>query len=436
MKKLTLLSTVLIPILASAMSITDAVQKAVETHPQIEMKKEDRNAQKELLTRAKAGYLPSVDLSYSVGPEFTKTIANEGQREALTRQDASAVLVQNVFSGFDTVYAVKQQNALIISANDTVKESANEMALAATTYYIEVLRTYELLQIAKDNVAVHKKYLSQIDEKVKAGVGRSSDYKQTLARYENALSIQFLAEQNYDNAISSFERILPGDITAADLAKPTVGNIPADNLDALVDIAMQNNPKIQVSQSDIEVATAALKRSNAPFYPKASIKLEAYWDKHVHGIATDTLAGTPSSFEENSGYNALLVLNYNIFNGLADKANKQANQHRLLNKNSTLADARRYIRAYTEIAWQTFESTKQQLVHLDNTIKSSGETVSDYEKEHELGRRSIIDLLNIELEYNSAKNRKTTAEYDRLISYYQILAYTGKILEEMNITVE
>lgn len=436
MKRSILLSVVLIPALVSAMSLTEAVQKSVQTHPQIEMKKEDRNAQKELLTRARAGYLPSVDLSYSVGPEFTKTIANEGEREVLTRQDASAVLVQNVFSGFDTVYAVKQQNALILSANDTVKESANELALATATYYIEVLRTHELLQIAKDNVAVHKKYLSQIDEKVKAGVGRSSDYKQTLARYENALSIQYLAEQNHDNAISSFERILPGNISVADLQKPSVGNVPANDLGSLVEIAMKNNPKIHVSQADIEVATAALKRSNAPFYPKANIKLEAYWDKHVHGVAIDAPTPTPSSFEENSGYNALLVLNYNIFNGLADKANKQANQYRLLNKNSTLADARRYIQAYTEIAWQTFESTKQQLVHLENTIKSSGETVSDYEKEHELGRRSIIDLLNIELEYNSAKNRKTTAEYDRLISYYQILAYTGKILEEMNITVE
>lgn len=436
MKQFTLLSVVLIPMLASAMSLTEAVQKAVETHPQIEMKKEDRNVQKKLLTRAKAGYLPSLNLSYSVGPEFTKTAANSGVRETLIRQDASATLVQNVFSGLSDKYAVEQQKALILSANDTVKESANEMALETATYYLELLRTHELLQIAKENVEVHKKYLSQIDEKVKAGVGRTSDYKQTLARYENALSIQYLAEQNYDNAISSFERILPGDISVADLEKPSIGDIPANDIDSLVEIAMQNNPTIQVSHADIEVAAAALKRSNAPFYPKADIKLEAYWDKHVHGVAVDAPTPTPSTFEENSGYNALLVLNYNIFNGLADKANKQANQHRLLNKNSTLADARRYIKAYTEIAWQTFESTKQQLVHLDKTIKSSGETVSDYEKEHELGRRSIIDLLNIELEYNSARNRKTTAEYDRLISYYQILSYTGKILQEMNITVE
>ncbi len=434
MKRSILLSVVLVPMMVSAMSLTEAVKKAVETHPQIEMKKEDREAQKKLLPKAQAGYLPSVDLSYSVGPEVTKTINNERERESLTRQDASAVLVQNVFSGLDTTYAVEQQKALISSAGNTVKENANELALAASTYYIEVLRTHELLQIAKDNVAVHKKYLSQIDEKVKAGVGRSSDYKQTLARYENALSIQFLAEQNYDNAVSSFERILPGNLGAADLEKPSVGNIPANDLESLVKVAMENHPKITVSHSDIEVATAALKRADAPFYPKVDIKAEAYWNKNVHGIATD--APTPSLYEVDSGYNALVVLSYNIFNGFADKANKEASRHRLLNKNSTLADARRYIRAYTEIAWQTLESTKQQLVHLENTIKSSGETVADYEKEHELGRRSIIDLLNIELEYNSAKNRKVTAEYDRLIAYYQILAYTGKILEEMNITVE
>ncbi len=436
MKQLTILSVVLIPMLVSAMSITDAVQKSVQTHPQIEMKKEDRNTQRELLDRAKAGYLPSVDLSYSVGPEVTKTINNARERESLTRQDASATLTQNLFAGFETEYGVKQQKALILSASDTVKESANELALATTTYYIEVLRTYELFQISKENVAVHKKYLSQIDEKVKAGVGRSSDYKQTLARYENALSIQYLAQQNYDNAISSFERILPGNVTAKDLEKPKIGNVPANDLDTLVKLAMQNNPKIHVSQADIQVATAALKRADAPYYPRLDVRAESYWNKNVHGISTELSNPNPSSHEEDSGYNALLVVKYNLFNGFADSANKQANQHRLLNKNSTLADAKRYIQAYTEIAWQTFESTKEQLVHLDNTIKSSGETVADYQKEHELGRRSIIDLLNIELEYNSAKNRKTTAEYDRLNAYYQILSYTGKILEEMSVVVE
>lgn len=434
MKKVTLISIILAPLLLNAMSISEAVQKSVATHPKIEMKKEDYLSQKELLTRVKADYLPSLNLSYAVGPEVTKTINNNRVRDSLTRQEASASLTQNLFVGFETKYGVKQQNALILSANKAVKESSNELALAAVTYYIEVLRTYELLNIAKENVEVHKKYLSQIDEKVKAGVGRSSDYKQTLSRYENATSIKYLAQQNYNNALSSFERVVGEIKSATDLQKPVIGKLPANNLDDLISMAIKNNPTIEVSEADIKAARAAIKRAESPFYPRIDVKLESYWNKNIHGVARD--APTPSAYEEDSGYNALLYVKYNIFNGFADKATKEAAQHRLLNKKSTLADAKRYIQAYTEIAWQTFESTKEQLIHLDNTVEASSQTVSDYFKEHELGRRSIIDLLNIELEYNSARNRKATAEYDRLIAYYQILAYTGNILNEMGVKVE
>ena len=433
MKRMTLISTLVLPVLLSAISVTEVVQKTIKTHPQMVMKKENHNTQKKLLSSAKSDYLPSLDLSYSVGPEHTRTIANNRKTESLTRQSASATLSLNVFSGFNTVYGVKQQEALILSAGKKVMEGANDLALETSTYYLDVLRKYELLQIAKENSDIHKKYLSQIKEKVDAGVGRASDYKQTLSRYENALSVQYLTQQNYDNAISSFKRILPGAISATDLEKPTIGSLPANDMDSLVEIALKYNPTIHVSEDDIKVASAALERSNSSFYPRLDIKAQTYWNKNVHGISTSPSAVNPMGFETDSGHNALLVVSYNIFNGLADKANKEANEHRLLNKNSTLADAKRWIKAYTQIAWQTFVSTEQQLIHLEKNIKASGETVADYRKENELGRRSIIDLLNIELEYNGARNLRVTADYDRLLSYYQILSYTGKIMEEMNV---
>jgi adhesin transport system outer membrane protein len=387
-----------------------------------------------LLTYVEAGYLPSINLSYAVGPEVTKMVANQRQEADLTHQSASVTLTQNLFAGFGTQNGVNQQKALILSAGDAVKENANNLALETVTSYIDVLRNYELLNIAKENVKVHEKYLTQIKEKMDAGVGRASDYKQTLSRYESALSIQYLTQQNYDNSISSFQRILPGVCSADELEKPTIGKTPSDDLLTLVDMAMEENPTIHVSQDDIEVARAAVKRSNAPYYPRADFVAEAFRNKNVNGVSIE--APSLSSHEVDSGYSTLLVLNYNIFNGFADKANKQANQHKLLNKNSTLADAKRFIKANTQIAWQTFESTKEQLVHIDKNIKASAETVADYLKENELGRRSIIDLLNIELEYNNAKNRKVTTEYDRLVAYYQILSYTGNILEEMNVIVE
>ena len=429
----TLLSLILLPALVGAVSLTEVVQKTLETHPQIQMKVQDLGAEQKALAKVKAGYLPSIDLSYSVGPEKTKTIANSRRSYDYNREDASATFTQSIFSGLSTVNGVKQQNALIFSADNKVKEGANDMALEVTTAYVEMLKTKSLLDIAKENVDVHEKYLGQIKEKVDAGVGRSSDYKQTLSRYENALSVFYLSEQNYKNSIYNYQRILPDEIVEGYLEKPALGTLPAEELADLVEIALKNNPTIDVSQADIQAAKAALKRSNSAYFPTVDFRAQAFWDKNVNGVGTDS-GLTSSTHDENNGWNALLVVNYNLFNGMYDKASKEVYQHRVLKQSSTLADAKRFVIANTSLAWYTFKSTKQQLVHIEKNIQASAETVAAYKEENDLGRRSIIDLLNIELEYNGAKNRKVTAEYDNLLAYYQILSHTGKILEVLDVS--
>lgn len=354
----------------------------------------------------------------------------------MTRQDASATLTQNVFAGLDTMYGMQEQKALVLSAGSEVQESANALALEAATTYLDVLKTLSLYDIAKENVKVHDKYLKQIKEKVDAGVVRNSDYEQTLSRYESAKSSEYLAEQKYLIAVYSFERVLP-DIDPKDLEKPTIGILPAEGADALVEVAMKNNPTIDISLNKIDAAKSAVGRAKAPYYPKADIVLKAYWNENVHGIAYNSATGkNDADYVNDQGTSGMLVFNYNIFNGLADSANKQVNQYTLLQQKSTLADAKLFIKANTKISWITYKMTKKQLIYIDKNIAASAKTVSDYQQENELGRRSIIDLLNIELEYNNARNRKVNTTYDNLTAYYQILSHTGKMLEEMNVIIK
>ena len=426
-------SLVIIPSLLSALSIEEAVRQTIETNPQVQAKKEGLKVESKLLTSVESGYLPSVDLRYAAGPETTRTIGNQRNSVSANRQEASITLTQNLFSGFDTRASVNQQQARIESSSSGVSDKSNSMALESITAYVEVLRTKELFDIANDNVNVHKKYLDQIKEKVDAGVGTASDYKQTLSRYENAQSTLFLTEQNYKNSISSFNRILPLDAKAEDLVKPTIGELPSEDLDELLAIAIQNNPFIKSSQAEVSYARATKEKSKATNYPTADIIASAYWNKNLNGI-TDSVEypGDVVSDNKEDGHNVLLVVNYNIFNGMADQSNQEANEYKVLQQNSLLEDAKRFVEANTKIALQTFKSTQEQLVHINKNIEASSQTVAAYQEEHDLGRRSIIDLLNIELEYNGAKNRKVTALYDHALAYYQILTHTGKILEAMN----
>ena len=432
-----LASLMMLPLSIYASSLLNVVQQTIETHPQIQVKKEELNIQKRRLTQVEADNLPVIDLSYGIGPEITNTVANSTNEAKLLRQDAGAELSQNVFMGFDTMYGISQQKALILSAGTGVEESANSIALEVIDAYLNVLKSKELYDIALENVAVHKKYLAQIKKKVDAGVQRHSDYQQTLSRLENAQSVAYLSEQNYENALFSFNRILPVKMDISDFEEPTIGNLPANDIDSLVAIALKNNPTLRVNQADIKAAKAAIKRANAPFYPRADIKARAYWNDNFNGIGYDDpdIPGHPM-YTENRGYNALLVFNYNIFNGLADSAAKQSREHELLQQNASNIDDRRYIKANTQIAYKTYELLRQQLIYITKNVEASKKTVSDYQRENDLGRRSIIDLLNIELEYNAARNRQANAKYDKYLAYYQLLSYTGTLLERMKVTIK
>ncbi len=429
MKSLPLLSLGLLPALLSAVTITEVVQNAIQTHPQIQIQKEALSSQKESATQTRSAYLPSVDLSFKIGPEVTKTPANGRDKAELTRTEASATLTQNIFAGLDTMYGMREQNALIISAEGNVQESASSLALDAASAYIEVLKTTELHNIAKENVEVHNKYLKQIKEKLDAGIARNSDYVQTLSRYENAKTSEYVAEQKFIIATYNLERILPN-VSPSELVEPVMGALPANDLDSVVELALNNNPTITVAKSNIKASKSTVSRSNAAYYPTADVVLNAYYNDEVHGV------GYSGAESQDDGYSGLLVVNYNIFNGLADSSNKQKNQHLLLQKNAALADAELFVKANTKISWATYEMTKEQLIYIEKNIEASEQTVADYQQENELGRRSVIDLLNIELEYNNAKNRKINTKYSNLTSYYEILSHTGKMLEAMNVTVE
>jgi adhesin transport system outer membrane protein len=425
-------TVVILPSLLSALSVNDAVVRTLGENPQIFVKKNILQSQKKLLKSAKAGYLPSVNLSYSIGPEETQMISNSRDKVYHTRQDASATITENIFAGFSTLNGVKKQESLILSADKSLQDKANTLALEVATAYLDILRKNKLEKIAQENVDVHKKYLAQIKDKLDSGIGRASDYEQTLSRYENARSSYVFAKQNYENALYTFERLIKGDIKATDLEVPKIDTIPSENLDTLIDLALKNNPKIHISEADVAVARAVYKQSKSAYYPKADIVGQAYWNKNLNGIVT-----TPQQpYDEENGYNVLLKLSYNIFNGMSDRATAESNEYKILEKLSTLEDSKRYVEADIKIAWQTFESTKEQIVYIQKNIDAIKQTVVDYREEYDLGRRSLIDLLNIELEYNAAKNRMVTTQYDHYLAYYQILSYTGKLLEDMGIDIK
>jgi len=415
----------LLPTISFSLTLQEMVVQTIDSNPLVKIQKQKKKASEKRLRQVYSDYLPTLNISANVGVEQTTLERDEEDSEMLQKYDASVLIKENVFKGLDTKYGVEARKAGVKSSAFKLVDEVNSLSLEAVSVYLNLLKARDLVEIAQENVNVHDEILTKIRKKVKAGVERQSLYDQTLSRSESAKSALLFEEQNYENALESFKRILDIEITYKELVEVILDELPFSNKDVILEYALKNHPSIKYNRFDIEESRANYRRSASKYYPTIDLQAEAKFRDNINGQE-----GT------NNTVSGLVVINYNLYNGGADQAIREENMHIMLEREGKLEDAKSTLRKKLFVSWNTYEFSSRQLVHLKKHMTSAEKTVKDYHKEYELGRRSLVDLLNSELELNAAKNKYSIAYYKQQESYYELLAHSGVLLEKFEIVIK
>jgi len=251
MRKFTILLLLISSLSSHAETLTEVIQRTLETNPDVLITVNNR--------RATAQELKQV----STGGEVT-----------LTRQELGLTLSQILFDGFSLRYRVAQQSSLLNSAAYKVQDSSENLALLTAETYLEVLRRQELVELAKDNVVIHQKTLRQIRTLVKGGAGRRADMLQSSSRLALAKSSLVNAQGNLRNAEINYRRIT-GELPKA-LTRPSrtpVETALPKTKEAALDTALNNHPSLRVAKADFEAAKAAHQQTSSAFMPHFSLEL-------------------------------------------------------------------------------------------------------------------------------------------------------------------
>lgn len=145
---------------AHADSLTQAMQKAMDYHPEIQAGVNSRLAADRQLRAAQGGYLPRLDLLGGYGREgsdnpTTRADGNGDHWRTLNRGESSLRLQQMVFDGFATSSEVGRQQATVNSRAYALLGTSERTALDVAQVYIEVLRRQESVRLAEDNLKHH-----------------------------------------------------------------------------------------------------------------------------------------------------------------------------------------------------------------------------------------------------------------------------------------
>lgn len=404
----------------NALSLREGMDEVLSTHPVVLERLHNYRATLEDLRITEAQYLPTLDYSASVAREKTKSPTTQNVSRSLSSYEHSLELTQNLFNGFGTVYEADYQKARILAASNHYIENANDIAYSFVNIYINALKNRDLLCIAKANVQFNEEIYDKVNKLYTAGITTRSESEKADTSLSLAKSNYVVAKNNLDDAMFNLERVLGRHVNAQDLEDGSFSGVLPSTIEEMKEYARSHNPSVLVSEYNVKAAYAQREASYKNYYPKIDAFARQSWANDVGGIAGD---------DDRTKFG--LTLTYNLYRGGADESQAQKNLSKMHQEGENKRETVRKLDEQGELSWSAKTYISEQLVHLKRYEATSAKTLELYQKEYDLGRRTLLDLLVAQNDSVAAQSQIVRAENDLLFAHYRILDAMGSMVQNI-----
>jgi adhesin transport system outer membrane protein len=413
---------------AEPFSINQALRQAVQTNPGVGEASANRRATESELRQTQSTLLPQVRVEARWGPEkFDQSAAVDSSTalpipvvgNGLWRNGSqeSVVVRQLLFDGFASIQDIWRQSARVNAAAFRVRERTELTALDAAEAYVDVVRYLRLVALAEQNVANHEKIFANVSSRFSGGRAGEGDLEQSRERVENARAQLAEFRRSLDEARAKYRKVVG--LEPANLRFPgPLGGMPSTRDESLA-VAVRFNPTILAAQADADAAKHAFRVTDGAFVPTFSLE----------GRATHNDNTYPYLGVTHDDYSGKVVMSWDIFRGGQDAWRRSEMAERYTETTMRHARLQRDALESIDKAWSARTITATRVAALTRQLEADKKTIAAFQKEYELGQRSLIDLLNAENQYFNTAVSLTSARGVIVFADYQLLAAMGTLLE-------
>lgn len=405
-------------------SVKDSVLRALEYNPDVQLRFHAFKAAEYEVREARAGYLPSVDVGASAG----RATRDFDGRSSYSTNYAEVSLTQMLFDGFRTSSQVRHfDNARQVRYYELLN-SIEVTALETVDAYENLVRTRELVSLARENYDKHRRVLGQIEERVVSGVGRRVDLEQVAGRLALAESNLLTEAANLHDATARYLRVV-GDLPPANLAPSQLdaATLPADISEAL-QLAYQGNPGFHAAIKNISAAQASVKIERAGYFPRAELRARQGTTLNNNGFDERI---DPERYGDQGVVE--LALTYNLYRGGADRAAVRRSLEEVNQAKDQRDIACVDLRQNTQVAFNDARRINEQLISLEQHRRSSDKVRTAYSEQFNIGQRTLLDVLDAENEFFQASRAHISATSELAIARARTLAAMGRLLPALTI---
>ncbi|HVF38065.1 MAG TPA: TolC family protein [Sphingomicrobium sp.] len=409
---------------AFAVELRDAVQAALNTNPEIRQAVANKQATREERKQAEGKWLPTVSVEGSGG---VRKLRNPTRRtlgiadERLEPIEGYIIADQLLYNFGGRIAEIRRQASRTDAAAARIEERSEYVALNVSRAYIDYLLQQRLVAIAQDNATFHERLAGDLREGVARGSISVADQQQAEERLQSARVRLTEAREDLDTAAIQFQTLTGVPIETVNMPPDLSAAMPATLQDAEA-LAREQNPRVQEALADLNTSRQEIKAAQAELGPRFNAEASARYGDDIDGFQGRT-----------SDLQGRVVMRWKIFDGFANTANVREQKRRADEVHARLFARTRAAEEDVRSAWSRLSNQNRLVGELELQSRVSDDLLMSYREQFNVGRRSLLDVLDAQNTRFNVQAQAETARLARLYAQYRVLAAANRLIEALGV---
>src|SRR5690242_245998 len=405
---------------AFGVELRDAVQQALSTNPQIRQAVANRLATQEERVQATGLYYPRISVEGSAG---VRSLRNPTRRSlgiadhTLWPVEGDLIVDQLVYDSGGREAEIRRQASRSDAAAARVQERSEYVALNVSRTYIDYVLQQRLVAIAQDNVTFHERLAADLREGVAKGSISIADQQQAEERLQSARAKVTQAREDLDTAGITFRTLTGVPIDTVSLPPDLSQCMPA-TLEEAEAAARQQNPRVHEAMADLATSREEIRAAKAELGPTFHLEGTARAGHDIDGFEGRT-----------TDLGARGVIRWLLYNGGTKEANVREQYMRADETHARLFQRTREAEEDVRSAWSRLQNQTALTSELEAQQRISDDLLLSYREQFNIGRRSLLDVLDAQNSRYNVQQQAETARLAKLYAQYRVLAAENKLIE-------
>ena len=395
-------------------SVTGSVHGfgAVATAPEVMAAEARRDAAAEEIEKARASARPDAGFVASLGGATERNEAYSGQNSGGTYSYALSVDIP-LYQGGRPQAAMEAARADLRATEHLTVDRRISTTYELALSLLRIRQQRELIATLDRQRSMLSSLRSELRAELAAGQASRVDVDDTDRQIARIDVLRETARLAIADASRSTDRLgVSGATQLPDISGLGLG----ESQQALIDLALRNNPRIGESSARVDAAAARITEAKGEMLPTVSARLQA--------IGEDS--ELPSVDRSHGGRAEVrLSMPFNL-NGATSATVRQRSDE----KRAALFDsdaARRGVAAAVRSAFERRLQARRMLTVSQTELRSAKSMLSGVRAERKVGERSTFDEIRAIENVTSAETNLNAAKYELQAAEYTLAAETGVI---------